>query len=346
MHYTRPAPHCADVLVPLPFTRNEVHGTFGSTDWNFSAQSLPAASYPPTYIAAVSSGQGLAGLIPSLVQILLWAYSSSKDSLASQPASNSTGTTVIYFLSSVGLTFLGLLFYCTLHFVDGAAQVHAAEGYDPVQEGGVEVESGDEDEDDKAVREGQATTAAHVFPHIRGYVGSVFFAFCVTLAVYPGITSSVAPVDPTPVLSGLFVKLHFVVFNAFDWLGKSLPAHPSLAWTTPKPLHTLTLARFVFAPLLLLCNVVFFDRTGERLPRTLPLALGDSAFFALVALLAFSNGWLGSNLMMLAPREVAPRGRGAVGNVMVTALTAGLAAGSLLSFGVRGALCGCNPFSS
>ena len=67
----------------------------------------------------------------------------------------------------------------------------------------------------------------------------------------------------------------------------------------------------------------------------------------------WSNGYLCSLCMMAAPSlEHNPRLRGRVEDVDVAAtvasffLVAGLAAGSIASFAVKGVICGCNPFTN
>lgn len=87
------------------------------------------------------------------------------------------------------------------------------------------------------------------------------------------------------------------------------------------------MARLVFVPLYLLCNV---GGRGARVQ-------SDLFYLALVQLLfGVSNGYLGSSCMMGAGEWVQQEEREAAGGFMGLCLVAGLTVGSLLSFFVSG----------
>ena len=146
----------------------------------------------------------------------------------------------------------------------------------------------------------------------------------------------------------VFSALHFLMFNVGDLLGRTLCSLPRLHVWAARRLLALSLARTVFVPLFLLCNVQWASASpGGRGP-----IIGSDALFMLIVLLfGASNGYVSSMCMMAAPSVAHnPRLRGRQEDVEIAAtvagfcLVGGLAVGSVLSFAVRGAVCGCNPF--
>ena len=93
--------------------------------------------------------------------------------------------------------------------------------------------------------------------------------------------------------------------------------------------------------------MVLLDAQGQARALALPTLFGDTAYFLLVLAFALSNGWLGTMLLMCACVQPGVRqARRVVGDVMVVSLACGLTLGSFVSFGIRAAMCGCNPFVS
>ncbi|TFK43275.1 nucleoside transporter-domain-containing protein [Crucibulum laeve] len=179
------------------------------------------------------------------------------------------------------------------------------------------------------------------------YEIAVAYVFMVTLAVYPPITTSVQPTNPTthPLL---FSAVHFLVFNVGDLFGRYICSFPRLMIWSAKKLLTLSMARTLFVPLFLMCNI---QRPSSTVVNT-PIINSDFMFMLLLFFLGLSNGYVSSMCMMAAPSiEHNPRLKGRVEDVDVAAtmasfcLVGGLALGSIGSFAVRAAVCGCNPFT-
>ncbi|GAA5880736.1 hypothetical protein JCM16303_004332 [Sporobolomyces ruberrimus] len=176
---------------------------------------------------------------------------------------------------------------------------------------------------------------------------AMFLVFGITLSVFPSITSSILSVktgQPDAALlqqPELFVPLGFAVFAAGDWFGRILPQFESLAWTNWKGLMACSVARFAFIPLFLMCNQQAGG--GEH-----TIINSDIAYIVIMFIFSSSNGYI-STLIMLAS-VVEPSLETDEVDIAATCLafylTAGLAGGSLISFAVRGAVCGCNPFIS
>jgi len=125
----------------------------------------------------------------------------------------------------------------------------------------------------------------------------------------------------------LFVPFGFLMFNGFDFLGRMLSGIFPINNDKKKLKGFLTLGcavRVVFFPLFLLCNV-----SGTQLTVAF-----DNDFFpiAFMSIFAVSNGYISSLCMMLGPQLVPPEEQELAGNVMIFFLSAGLMAGSALSF--------------
>jgi solute carrier family 29 (equilibrative nucleoside transporter), member 1/2/3 len=161
-------------------------------------------------------------------------------------------------------------------------------------------------------------------------------------SVFPPITISVVPVNPS-IDPLIFSSIHFLVFNIGDFSGRYLCSIPRLLIWSAERLLTLSLIRTLFIPLFLMCNI------GTRTEP--PLINSDILFFMILLIFGASNGYISSLCMMSAPSlEHNPRLKGRKDDVDVVAtvvnfcLVGGLVLGSVMSFGVKAAMCSCNPF--
>ncbi|ORY25751.1 nucleoside transporter-domain-containing protein [Naematelia encephala] len=163
---------------------------------------------------------------------------------------------------------------------------------------------------------------------------AVAYVFVVTLAVFPPVTASITSVqDPPPRLlrPDVFIPLHFLIFNIGDYVGRTyLPAIPALIFTSQPIVLVLSLSRTLFIPLLLICNT---PNTNS------PIINSDTLFFLIILFFGITNGYIGSLAMILAPSpalnpRVAEEEKDVAGSLAAFCLVAGLAVGSLCSFGV------------
>ena len=113
-------------------------------------------------------------------------------------------------------------------------------------------------------------------------------------------------------------------------------------------MFTLSVARTLFIPLFLMCNI---QRGGDTPGTSTPVINSDFVFMAILFCFGWSNGYISSLAMMAAPSiEHNPKLRGRIEDVDVAAtlasfcLVSGLACGSFASFAVRAVVCRCNPF--
>ncbi|TPX36185.1 hypothetical protein SmJEL517_g01602 [Synchytrium microbalum] len=318
--------------------------------------------YPPIYSSAFMSGQGLAGLIPSLVQLALTA--------SSVNAGTDSYRAFAYFFLTIFLATGVMIGYQKLlpnlpvkrsiEYQQANTEDHedddVASDIDIIDEGDIVNPS------TSSIGVGKDKLYWPVFQKVYLLGGSLWLGFVITLASFPAITSAVESTSSNTLL----VPIHFVIFNLFDLLGKTLPGCPSLFIKSPTILFILSVARLVFPPAFLLCNVTFHDRFGNILGRTLPLVFGkDWMFLGITAAFALSNGYVDAACIMAAPllipdgprredgddeeddgRPTARIQREGAGAFMVACISCGLLVGSMSSFLLRYLLCNCNPFYS
>ncbi|KDO23602.1 hypothetical protein SPRG_10797 [Saprolegnia parasitica CBS 223.65] len=149
-------------------------------------------------------------------------------------------------------------------------------------------------------------------------VGMAFATFCVCLACFPGLTSSVAST------SSWFPVLMVGAYTVGDLIGKMLPLHCMLL--SVETVHYPLLLQLSFVPLFM------YDVLH-------PYLLPDVATYGLVALLGLVTGFVGTSSMMLAPttcRDVEQELAGITGSLaIITGLFTGSYVGLFLNFIVQ-----------
>ncbi|KAJ1308563.1 hypothetical protein OPQ81_004262 [Rhizoctonia solani] len=318
-----------------------------------------AALFGPTAMQACFAGQAAVGVVVSLVQFM-GALIADTDS----PTGDAKpGPTIIFFGLSTAFVLLSLMAHTALlrtpeytEFVQKweAGKVLLVE--EP--EGTVYVDEEEEDQDEHRRILSPGDELGVEVPQVKGRVSiwevakinrlynlAVGFCFAVTLSVFPAITAYVAPTSSSIFTPTLFSSFHFLVYNVGDYLGRFVCAYPTFQFWKRGQLATYSLARVLFIPLILMCNV---RAPGMGLDET-PLFNSDVVFFLFVALLGFTNGHCCGLCMMAAP-STEHNGRIRTEQIDTAAMVAqfslvgGLAAGSAASFAVRRVICGCNPF--
>ncbi|KAH9443333.1 hypothetical protein MJO28_014792 [Puccinia striiformis f. sp. tritici] len=189
---------------------------------------------------------------------------------------------------------------------------------------------------------------------IRSLGLSIFYNFFITLAVFPSITGFIlSSNDPDRTHIGsltinsssngsrfidnwykpiIFIPLHFVIFNLGDWLGRVLPQLlPRLSQSltkSKKVLYSLSLSRTIFIPLFLICNIDY---------SSIVLFRSDLIYLIILVSFSISNGYLSTLIMTAGVLEptLKPNEVDVAATCLSFYLTSGLAAGSLISFGVK-----------
>lgn len=277
------------------------------------------------YIRAIMTGQAVAGVLPSVAQILSvlalpepdrWAEPSV---LASTLAHQSATSAFIYFITATVISLF------TLFAVFPLVRKHNRILQDKMMSS---VESVEEPNGAKR----KPVSMLTLYKKLYFMAGAVFICFAVTM-FFPVFTQkilSVIPEDKAPRLfqPASFIPLGFLMWNLGDFFGRLLTMIPVPAIThRPWTLFCLSILRGAHLPLYLLCNI---EGKGAK--------IHSDAFYLFVVQFGFgtTNGWLGSLAMMKASDFVDDEEREASGGFMVMNLVGGLTFGSLLSFAASG----------
>ena len=278
----------------------------------------------PEYIQAIMTGQAVAGVLPSVAQILSvlavpepdhWV-----DAAQEVAASNNENTTsaFVYFLTACAISTLSLV--AVIPLVRKHNRIVASHMLDSIT-------SVEEAEQSKR----KVVSMRTLYRKLHWLATSVFICFAVTM-FFPVFTQkivSVIPADRAPRLfqPGTFIPLGFLVWNSGDLLGRLLTLLPFFPSHNPIFLFVFALLRVGFIPLYLLCNI---EGKGAL--------INSDAFYLFVVQLFYgiTNGWLSSSAMMGAGEYVNASEQEATGGFMALNLVAGLTVGSLLSFSVAG----------
>lgn len=269
------------------------------------------------YMQAIMAGQGLAGVLPCVVQIfsvLVWPPKDHVDQEGEpkMPQSSSSRSAFLYFITSTAVSVITLLAF--LHFLR--------------QEPSSRQKLRDDDETVEEPVQPKTVSLLTLFSKLRFLAFAVFFCFLVTM-VFPVYTAEIQSVnDPASSRiydSSVFVPLGFLMFNLGDLAARMVVGLPGLSiGQYPQIAAVLSISRVMFIPLYQLCNI---NGRGAVIK-------SDFFYFAVQFLFGATNGYLGTGCMMGINHWVLADERPAAGGFMSMVLVGGLAAGSLLSFSV------------
>lgn len=274
------------------------------------------------YTQAIMTGQGVAGVLPCIAQIVLVLSVRSgdhdKDDIPAEGPPTPGRAAFAYFLTATGISALTLVAFLYLLRRNATRKAKQAS-----LSGATE---------DASEPERKTVPLLTLFRKLAWLAGAVFFTFAITMTfpVYTQQIISTVPSDEaSPILQpASFIPLAFLFWNSGDLIGRLLTAWPLLSLVRrPKTVFVLAIVRVVWIPLYMLCNV-----RGEG-----QLVGGDFFYLVVVQLLfGITNGFLGSTCMIGAGEWVDPDEREAAGGFMGLCLVFGLAVGSLLSFTISG----------
>ncbi|NWI23372.1 S29A1 protein, partial [Sula dactylatra] len=156
---------------------------------------------------------------------------------------------------------------------------------------------------------------------------SVCFVFTVTIGVFPSITAKVSTVlGEGNRWSLYFIPVScFLLFNVFDWTGRSLTALFTWPGKDSCLLPVMVALRIIFIPLFMLCNV----QPRQYLP---VLFSHDAWYIIFMIFFSISNGYLASLCMCFGPKKVLAHEAETAGAIMAFFLSLGLALGAAVSF--------------
>ncbi|KAL2140068.1 hypothetical protein VTI28DRAFT_4282 [Corynascus sepedonium] len=316
------------------------------------AFSFAAAFGRPEYTQAIMAGQGVAGILPPLTQLLSFLAFSDSPSAGipdpDKPTSTSTSSQVppqteggtvafIYFLTAVLMSILTLAAFAPLVRRHNRLLEHRAALASTSSTTLDENTSTAHHHGDVADNHGHYVPLVTLFRKLGWLAAAVSMCFIVTM-FFPVFTAKILSVrgssdgeEPGRLFRpGAFISLAFFFWNLGDLAGRVSTMAPALSFglrRRPAALFAISLARWGFLPLYLLCNL-----HGKG------AAVGADFFYLVVVQFPFglTNGWLGSSAMMAAGEWVDETERAAAGGFMGMCLVGGLAVGSVLSFTAAG----------
>lgn len=271
------------------------------------------------YMQALMVGQGVAGVLPSIAQVVsVLAFPPSKENAASEGAGQSSA--FYYFLAAVVISLVTLVAIIPLvqrhnRLVADRLTEHLASSMASIEEA------------ERATR--KVVSLLHLLKKLRWLACGVALVFTVTM-FFPVFTVKILSVHKDGGLlfqPAVFIPVGFLFWNIGDLAGRIATMLPFSLAHRPLLLFALAVARIALLPLYLLCNI---GGRGAIVP--------SDFFYLFIVQIVFgvTNGWLGSSFMIASGEWVEDYEREATGGFMGLCLVAGLAAGSMLSFTISG----------
>ncbi|KAL9112571.1 MAG: hypothetical protein Q9227_003142 [Pyrenula ochraceoflavens] len=270
------------------------------------------------YTQAIMTGQAIAGVLPCVAQIasVLAATHGSQ-------YEGSSSSALAFFLTATAVSVLAFIAFIYLLQHGGRDQRTATlpKSTDSLPTEGYYAATATESSNPSPRK---SVGMWHLFKKLKFLALAVFFCFGITM-VFPVFTTLVLSVNNNGLSApSLFIPIAFLVWNLGDLTGRLVTLIPAVSLTHyPFALFVMALARLIFIPLYMLCNV---RGHGAVVP-------SDTFYLVVVQFLfGLSNGYLGSSCMMGAGEWVAEEEKEAAGGFMGLCLVGGLSVGSLLSF--------------
>ncbi|KAK1245051.1 hypothetical protein MKX08_004680 [Trichoderma sp. CBMAI-0020] len=276
----------------------------------------------PEYMQALMVGQGVAGVLPSIAQVVsVLVFPPSKEKKDTSGEKQGESSAFYYFLAAVVISII------TLGAIIPLVRRHNRMVADRLSERLASSMTSIE-EAERATR--KVVSLLHLLKKLHWLAFGVALIFTITM-FFPVFTVKILSVNEDGgrliFQPFAFIPVGFLFWNIGDLAGRIATMLPYSLTKRPLLLFVLAVARVGFLPLYLLCNI---HGRGAIIP---------SDFFYLVivqVLFGMTNGWLCSNMMMASGEWVEENEREATGGFMGLCLVAGLASGSLLSFTASG----------
>uniref|UniRef100_A0A8C5PGM5 Solute carrier family 29 member 1 (Augustine blood group) n=1 Tax=Leptobrachium leishanense TaxID=445787 RepID=A0A8C5PGM5_9ANUR len=250
-----------------------------------------SALFPASYTAPIMSGQGLAGTFAAFSMICALASGSALEDSAFG-----------YFITACVVILLALLAYLTLNKLE-FYQFYTSENLANAAGPQLEMKKDLLTKDDNTAEAGDKgskppkPSILSILKKMWVMALSVCLVFTVTIGIFPSVTADVkSTIAGDSTWSIYFIPVScFLLFNAFDWAGRSLTAVCLWPGKDSKLLPVMVAARLLFLPLFMLCNVS---------PRTyLPVYFAHDAWYiCFMVIFALSNGYLASLCMCFGPK--------------------------------------------
>ncbi|KAI5817166.1 nucleoside transporter-domain-containing protein [Pyronema omphalodes] len=298
----------------LVFTLFSVFVAAASTGFSQNGVFAFVNTFGGIYTQAIMTGQGIAGVLPAIAQIISVLLVPSRTGEAGEDgASASPKSAFLYFMTATFVSGLCLSLFLVLLSrhgitIKGQAQPLFANATDSEETGA------------------HKSVSLLLLSKKLGYPAfAIWLSFCLTM-VFPVFTQSI--VSTRPEGSGrafqpdVFIPMAFLLWNVGDLSGRVACGYDRVIIRNPKMLVAVAALRALFIPLYMMCNVA-----GKG------AAINSDLFYWLVQLgFGFTNGWVGTSAMVVAPDYVNDDEKEACGGFMGLCLVMGLATGSVMSF--------------
>ncbi|XP_063300224.1 equilibrative nucleoside transporter 1 [Pelobates fuscus] len=283
-----------------------------------------AALFPASYTTPIMSGQGLAGTFAAFSMICALASGSSLEDSAFGYFITACVVILLALLAYLALNKLEFYRYYTEENVKDSTNSQLEMKKDLLTKDGSKAEAGDKEP------ETTKPSIINILKKIWVMALSVCLVFTVTIGIFPSVTADVkSTIAGDSSWSIYFIPVScFLLFNLFDWAGRSITAVCLWPGKDSKLLPIMVITRLVFLPLFMLCNVS---------PRNyLPVFFAHDAWYiCIMVIFALSNGYLASLCMCFGPKKVEVHEAETSGAIMAFFLSLGLALGAGFSFILR-----------
>lgn len=279
-----------------------------------------AGAFPSKYMNNVLSGQGIGGVLVATINIILLAIGGDQVEAA-----------FYCFLFSV-IFLIGSVF--ALIYLKRTELYSQCIENKQVSEDNTEKDESSHllGKPDNASEEIQDVNVCSVLKTIRVEALTVFIIYVVTLGLFPAVTVLVVSTNSDSDQAGEWEKIYFVpvccflLYNIGDYIGRLLVGLSRFPKISSKIALLFSCLRIVFLPLMMMCNLA--PSVRHYIPVLLP---SDTAYCVLILILAITNGYLTSIVMVNAPKKVREHEQQTSSNLMVGLLGLGLISGALLS---------------
>jgi len=276
-----------------------------------------AGKFPPAYIGTVFEGQAIGGIFASGTNLVVMAMGVSPV----QSAFFCFVISVVFLGSALAAYFVATRSDFYKHYLGESTE--DAEG---------------KPEDTKLLKNGgegpkvdSKVNTLGVIKQISVYASAVFLTFFVTLGCFPAVSAQVMSTASEGDWAGkYFIPVScFLLFNVGDYFGRFLAG--KIQWPSPGKSGAwitlgMAIARIVFIPLFLICNI---QRDANSVSPT--LIASDTAYIIIMLLFSITNGYVGSICMISGSQVVRGEEAQSAASLMVAFLGVGLASGAFMS---------------
>lgn len=267
------------------------------------------------YTQAVMIGQGIAGVLPGIIQIASVLSIPERKEVDAAAKEETSKSAFAFFMAATGVSGITLVAFGYL--------MHRHKSLT-----GLKTQDNEDEQEPLKLEEKKSVPLWTIFKKLPSIALAMLICFLITM-MYPVFTGRIQSVRDGPSAPRLFreetfIPFAFLAWNIGDLIGRASPSIPQVRLSRyPWALLLIAVARAGFFPLYLLCNI---DGRGAT--------VNSDAFYLIVIQIPFGilNGYLNSSCMMEAPHRVADDEKEATGGFMSFMLVSGLTSGSLLSF--------------